>query len=150
NMRNMKEIETTTSSLSPTPAPGAERYPALDFANSAVTSPGDQVLDLLATPATASQWLIEHGLATADLELQETSAAQLRSLREHIRSLIASRIDGYPAPPEGIAAVNEALSRTPAVSLLHWEPSRGLYRAATHPTAQIIDYACAVLATDAA
>jgi predicted RNA-binding Zn ribbon-like protein len=144
----MKEVATAWRALPP--APGAERHPALDFANSAVTAPGGQVTDLLATPATAGQWLIEHDLAPAGTELRETCAAQLRSLREQIRSLIASRIAGGEAPPESVAAINDALTRAPAVSLLHWDQERGPYRAASHPTTQIVDHARAVLATDAA
>ncbi|MBB2915326.1 putative RNA-binding Zn ribbon-like protein [Streptosporangium becharense] len=132
------------------PAPGAERHLALDFANSTVALPGGQFLDFLGTPAAAGQWLVERGLAPADLGLQEMCAAQLRSLREQIRALLASRVDGRPAPSSALAAVNDALTRAPAASLLHWDPTRGLYRAASHPTTQIVDHALAVLAADAA
>ncbi|MER5465854.1 hypothetical protein ABT010_35395 [Streptomyces sp. NPDC002668] len=37
------------------PAPGAEQYPALDFANTAVALPGGQLLDLLGTPAATNK-----------------------------------------------------------------------------------------------
>ncbi|QCX74259.1 CGNR zinc finger [Streptomyces sp. YIM 121038] len=147
-MRVMKDSVTAEPDLPP--APGAEQYPALDFADSAIALPGGQFLDLLGSPAAANRWLVEHGLAPDDAGLQEMCAAQLRTLREQIRSLLASRVDGHPAPASALAAVNEALTRAPAASLLHWDPTRGLYRAASHPTAQIVEHALAALAADAA
>ncbi|MFD9903070.1 CGNR zinc finger domain-containing protein [Streptomyces sp. NPDC059063] len=134
----------------PPPAPGAERYVALDFANSAIALPGGQFLDLLGTPEAANGWLVARELAPVDAGLQEMCAAQLRTLREQIRSLLASRVDGCPAPASALAAVNEALTRAPAASLLHWDATRGLYRAASHPTTQIVEHALAALAADAA
>lgn len=134
----------------PPPAPGAEQYPALDFANSALALPGGHTLDLLATPADANRWLTGHGLAPADAGLQETCAAQLRSLRAQIRALIASRVDGHPAPANALAAVNEAMTKAPAAAPLHWDATRGLHRAAAHPTTRILEHALATLAADAA
>ncbi|WP_348541589.1 ABATE domain-containing protein [Streptomyces sp. MZ04] len=134
----------------PPPAPGAERYAALDFANSAIALPGGQFTDLLGTPAAANQWLFAHDLAPADAGLQEMCTAQLRALREQIRSLLAARVDGCPPPSSALAALNEALTRAPAATLLHWDPARGLYRAASHPTTQIVEHALATLAADAA
>lgn len=134
----------------PPPAPGADQYTALDLANSAVALPGGQFIDLLGTPPAANRWLVAHGLAPADAELRETCAARLRALREEIRSLLASRVDGHPAPAGALAALNDALTRAPAAALLHWHPERGLYRAASHPTNQILEHALAALAADAA
>ncbi|MBP2054109.1 putative RNA-binding Zn ribbon-like protein [Streptomyces griseochromogenes] len=134
----------------PPPAPGAEQHPALDLANSAVALPGGQFIDLLGTPAAADRWLVERGLAPAGTDLQETCAARLRSLREEVRSLLASRVGGHPAPAAALTAVNDALTRAPAAALLHWHPEHGLYRAASHPTTQIVEHALAALAADAA
>lgn len=139
-----------TGEQTPPPAPGAEQYPALDLANSAVTLPGGHSVDLLGSPAAADRWLVEHALAPAGADLQETCAARLRSLREEIRSLLASRVEGRPAPAGALNALNEALTRAPAAALLHWHPGRGLYRAASHPTTQIVEHALAALAADAA
>ncbi|MER7344558.1 ABATE domain-containing protein [Streptomyces aurantiacus] len=134
----------------PLPAPGAETYPALDFANSAVTLPGGRHVDFLGTPAAADQWLAEHGLAPADAGLQEMCTAQLRSLREQIRSLLASRVAALPALPAALSAVNDALIKAPAVALLHWDQKDGPYRAAPHPTTQLLDHALAALADNTA
>ncbi|QDQ09526.1 CGNR zinc finger domain-containing protein [Streptomyces spectabilis] len=132
------------------PAPGAEEHPALDLANSAIALPGGQLLDLLGSPAATSRWLAEHGLAPVDAGLQEMCAAQLRALREQIRALLAAHVDGHPAPASALGAVNEALTRAPAASLLHWDATRGLYRAPSHPVTQIVEHALAALAADAA
>ncbi|MFI9254802.1 CGNR zinc finger domain-containing protein [Streptomyces sp. NPDC053069] len=132
------------------PAPGAEQHPALDLANSAPALPGGHVLDLLGTPGAANRWLAERGLAPADAGLREMCVAQLRSLREQVRALIASRVDGHPAPAGALAAVNEAMTKAPATPLLHWDPVRGLHRAVSHPTTQILEHALAALAADAA
>ncbi|WP_335939843.1 CGNR zinc finger domain-containing protein [Streptomyces sp. PTD5-9] len=134
----------------PPPASGAEEYPALDFANSAVALPGGQRVDLLGTPASANQWLAEHGLAPVDAGLQEMCTAQLRSLREQIRSLFACRVAGLPALPAALSAVNDALIRTPTVALLRWDESNGPYRAVPHPVTQLVEHALAALAADAA
>ncbi len=132
------------------PAPGAERYPALALANTAVALPGGRSADLLATPADARDWLVDRGLAPAGADLREHCAGRLRALRERIRALLAARTDGRPAPAEALAALNAALTLAPAASLLHWSPDRGLYRAAAHPTTQIVEHALAALAADAA
>ncbi|WEO96044.1 ABATE domain-containing protein [Streptomyces sp. FXJ1.172] len=150
-MRRVTEsVRETDRPVPPPPAPGAERHPALDLANSAVTLPGGQHVDLLDTPAAAQDWLVRRGLAPADADLRETCATRLRALRERIRALLAARAEDRPAPADALEAVNEALTRAPAASLLHWSPGRGLYRAAAHPTTQIVEHALAALAADAA
>ncbi|MFF0161555.1 CGNR zinc finger domain-containing protein [Streptomyces sp. NPDC005263] len=132
------------------PAPGAEQYAALDFANSVIALPGGQILDFLDTPATTKQWLMDRGLAPVDVDIQEMCAARSRALREQIRALLASRVDDLPAPVGALAALNDALTKAPAASLLRWDPERGLYRAPSHPTTQIVDHALASLAADTA
>ncbi|WP_367825570.1 CGNR zinc finger domain-containing protein [Streptomyces sp. LMG1-1-1.1] len=133
-----------------TPAPGAEEYLALDFVNSAIALPGGHYVDLLGTPAATNQWLTEHGLAPADAGVQEMCATQLRSLREHIRSLFAARVAGLPALPGALSAVNDALSKAPTAALLHWDENNGPYRATPCPTNEILDRAMATLAANAA
>lgn len=147
-MRLMEE--TPIDDLAVPPAPGAEQYPALDLANSAVALTGGQFADLLGTPAAANRWLFRHGLAPADAGIQETCASQLRSLREQIRALLAARVAGQPAPGDALDAVNRAMTKAPAAALLRWDPARGLQRVAAHPVNQILDHALAVLAGDAA
>jgi predicted RNA-binding Zn ribbon-like protein len=132
------------------PAPGAEQYLALDFVNSALALPGGQFIDHLGTPRSANQWLAGHDLAPIDAGIQEMCAAQLRSLREHIRSLFAARVAGIPALPAALNAVNDALSRVPTAALLYWDEKTGPYRATACPVNEILDRALATLATNAA
>ncbi|GAA0529673.1 hypothetical protein GCM10011581_29950 [Saccharopolyspora subtropica] len=143
----MEETVTTDAALPP--APGEEQYPCLALANSAIALPGGHT-DLLATPAKTNHWLTEHGLAPVDIDMREMCAAQLRSLREQIRSLFASATAGLPALPAALAAVNDALTRVPTAPLLLWDHKNGPYRAAPHPTTEIVDHALATLAANAA
>ncbi|MCQ4040807.1 CGNR zinc finger domain-containing protein [Streptantibioticus rubrisoli] len=150
-MRSVKETATGKPvHPAPPPAPGAEQYRALDFANTALALPGGQFLDLLGSPEAAKRWLAERDLAPSDAELHEVCAARLRALRDQLRELLTSRIDARPAPDNALRAVNDALVGAPAVALLRWDPEQGLHRVQAHPTDQIVDHALAVLAADAA
>ncbi|WP_067828772.1 ABATE domain-containing protein [Actinomadura kijaniata] len=144
----MSELPTADSVLPP--APGAEQYLALDFVNSVIALPGGQFVDLLGTPAAVNRWLAERGLAPEDAGVQEMCATQLRSLREQVRGLFASRVAGVPALPAALAAVNDALTRAPTAPLLYWDDKDGPYRAVPCPTNEILDRALAVLAANAA
>ena len=132
------------------PAPGAEQYPSLALVNSVIALPGGHFVDQLGTPAAANEWLVERGLAPVDAGMREMCAAQLRSLREQVRSLFDSRVAALPALPAALTAVNDALTRVPTAPLLQWDEKDGPYRAATHPTTEIVDHALATLAADAA
>lgn len=132
------------------PAPGAEQYLALAFANTAIALPGGQFVDQLGTPADATHWLAEHGLAPPDTGLQELCAAQIRSLREQVRILFAAGSGEQPPPPAALAAVNDALTKAPTAALLHWDPVHGWCRTTPHPITQIVEHALATLAANAA
>ncbi|MEV0255057.1 CGNR zinc finger domain-containing protein [Streptomyces sp. NPDC050732] len=131
-------------------APGEAAHPALALANSAVALPGGHTFDFLGTPAQAEQWLARRDLAPVGAGLAEVCATQLRSLREQIRSLLASRVAEQPALPAAVAAVNDAMTRVPTASLLVWDERSGPYRATPHPTTAIVEHALAVVAADAA
>ncbi|MCM3804983.1 ABATE domain-containing protein [Streptomyces sp. DR7-3] len=134
----------------PPPAQGEEEHLSLALANSAIALPGGHTIDLLGTPAQTNRWLTERGLAPVDAGMREMCAAQLRSLREQIRSLFASRAEGLPALPAAITAINDAMTRVPTAPLLRWDDKTGPYRTAPHPTTAIVDHALAALAADAA
>ncbi|MFF1711941.1 CGNR zinc finger domain-containing protein [Streptomyces sp. NPDC058268] len=130
-------------------APGEAEHPSLALANSAVALPGGHTADLLGTPARAEQWLAQRDLAPADAGLAEVCAALLRSLREQVRSLLASRVAGQAALPAAVTAINDAMTRVPTASLLLWD-EKGPYRATPHPTTAIVEHALAAIAADAA
>ncbi|GGT23880.1 hypothetical protein GCM10010271_28940 [Streptomyces kurssanovii] len=132
------------------PAQGEEEHLSLALANSAMALPGGHTIDLLGTPAQANHWLTAHGLAPVEVGMREMCATQVRSLREQIRSLFASRAAGLPAIPAAVTAVNDAMTRVPTAPLLQWDDKNGPYRATPHPTTAIVDHALATLAADAA
>jgi predicted RNA-binding Zn ribbon-like protein len=147
-MRIMKEVMVAEPVLGP--APGAERYVAIDFVNTTMALPGGQFVDLLAAPEAVNRWLAEHGLAPVDAGLREVCAARLRAMRDHVRTLFAARVAGEPARPEAVAAVNDALNRAPTAALLHWDGADGPYRAVRPSPDQALDRALAALADNAA
>jgi predicted RNA-binding Zn ribbon-like protein len=132
------------------PAPGAEQYVALAFVNTAIALPGGRFTDLVGTPDAATRWLVEQGFAPPGTGLREMCAAQIRSLREQVRVLFASRSCAEPAPQSALDAVNDALSKAPTAALLRWDPVQGLCRTAPHPVTQIVEHALAALAANAA
>ncbi|MFK8851725.1 CGNR zinc finger domain-containing protein [Streptomyces sp. Ac-502] len=147
-MRSMEEFAMEEAALPS--APGEAEHPALALANSAVALPGGHTADLLSTPARAEQWLAQRDLAPDGAGLAEVCATQLRSLREQVRSLLASRVAGQPALPAAVTAINDAMTRVPTASLLLWDEKTGPYRATPHPTTAIVEHALAVIAADAA
>ncbi|MFE9137630.1 CGNR zinc finger domain-containing protein [Streptomyces sp. NPDC007355] len=132
------------------PAPGADRYRCLDFADTATTLPAGQSYDLLAAPESAMRWLATHNLTTPDVQLYEVCAQRMRTLRTHIRALFTARVDTTTPPEESLRAVNEALTAVPTAPLLAWDGAQGLRRIQAHPTDQAVNHALAVLAADAA
>ncbi len=147
-MRSMEE--SVTEQPAPPPAQGEEEHPSLALANTAIAMPGGRTFDLLGTPAQTNHWLAQRGLAPVDAGMREMCAAQLRSLREQVRSLFAARVDGVPALPAAVTAVNDAMTRVPTAPLLRWDDRTGPYRTTPHPTTAIVDLALATLAADAA
>ncbi|CAM5619787.1 hypothetical protein SBADM41S_04746 [Streptomyces badius] len=132
------------------PAPGADRYRSLDFADTAASLPAGQSYDLLAAPQSAMRWLAAHELTAPDVQLYEVCAQRMRTLRAHIRALFAARVDTTTPPEESLRAVNEALTAVPTAPLLAWDGAQGLRRVQAHPTDQAVNHALATLAADAA
>ncbi|MEV6617102.1 ABATE domain-containing protein [Streptomyces sp. NPDC051051] len=132
------------------PAPGADRYRSLDFADTAATLPAGQSYDLLAAPESAMNWLATHDLTAPDVQLYEVCAERMRTLRGHVRALLAARVDGTAPPEESLRAVNEALTAVPTAPLLAWDGAQGLRRVQAHPTDQAVNHALATIAADAA
>jgi predicted RNA-binding Zn ribbon-like protein len=132
------------------PAPGADRYRSLDFADTAVTLPAGQSYDLLAAPESAMRWLATHDLTTPGVQLYEVCAQRMRTLRAHVRTLFGARIDATTPPEESLHAVNEALTAVPTAPLLTWDGDQGLRRIQAHPTDRAVNHALATLAADAA
>jgi predicted RNA-binding Zn ribbon-like protein len=133
----------------PPPAPGAAEHPALDLVNSVILVPGGGTVDALATPETATAWLVERDLAPSGAPLQEYCASRLTGLRGQIRDLFHSVVADEAPPAEVLEGVNTALRLAPATEVLRWEPDQGLVRVAAHPVTQVVEYAMSALAADA-
>ncbi|MFI2508758.1 ABATE domain-containing protein [Streptomyces sp. NPDC018972] len=132
------------------PAPGADRYRSLDFADTVATLPADQSYDLLAAPESAMRWLAAHDLTAPDVRLYEVCARRMRTLRGHVRALFGARVEGTAPPEQSLRAVNEALTAVPTAPLLAWDGPQGPRRVQAHPTDQAVSHALATLAADAA
>ncbi|MFF9488372.1 CGNR zinc finger domain-containing protein [Streptomyces sp. NPDC014676] len=141
-------VDSTPTALPP--APGADRYRSLDFADTTAALPAGRRYDLLATPESAMRWLAAHGLTAPDVKLYEVCAQRMRTLRGHVRALFAARVDGTAPPEQSLRAVNEALTAVPTAPLLAWDGARGPRRVQAHPTDQAVGHALAALAADAA
>ncbi|MBH5337618.1 ABATE domain-containing protein [Streptomyces pactum] len=132
------------------PAPGADRYRSLDFADTTATLPAGHSYDLLAVPASAMRWLAVHDLTTPDIQLYDVCTRRMRALRVHVRALFTARVEGTAPPAESLGAVNDALIAVPTAPLLAWDGTQGPRRVQAHPTDQAVGHALATLAADAA
>lgn len=141
-------IPSTPHAELPPPAPGAAEHRALDLANSVVQVPGGGTVDALATPATASAWLVERHLAPPGASLQEYCTSRLTGLRGQIRELLHSVSAGTAPSPEVLEGINAALRLAPVTEVLRWEPDRGLVRESVHPATQVVEHAMSALAAD--
>ncbi|MFI0240579.1 ABATE domain-containing protein [Streptomyces sp. NPDC016845] len=144
-------MQATERAVAPLPpAPGADRYLSVDFADTATTLPGGNAYDVLAAPDSAMSWLAGHDLTPPDVRVYDTCAHRMRTLRRHVRALFAARVEGHVPPERSVRALNEALTRVPTAPLLAWDAAQGPHRAPAHPTDQAVNHALATLAADAA
>ncbi|MGJ9403316.1 CGNR zinc finger domain-containing protein [Arthrobacter sp. KK5.5] len=131
------------------PAPGADEHPSLALINSAAQLPGDRRIDELSSPAAATAWMVERGLASPEAAVQEYCRGRLAGLRDDLRSVFAAHVTGGAPDARSLEAVNRALSSAPGALLLRHDPAAGFTRTAAHPVTQIVEHAMAVIAEDA-
>lgn len=62
--------------------------------NSVIRLPGDVVVDAIETPADATSWLIERGLAAEGSMLESYCQNRLLGMREDLREAFAAAVDG--------------------------------------------------------
>jgi hypothetical protein len=67
----------------------------------------------LNTPDQLRDWFAEHGLMRADARLEPTDLAVARSIREGLRSVLASHA-AHPADAAAVQALNHALAEVPS------------------------------------
>lgn len=132
------------------PAPGADRYRSLDFADTAAHLAAGQSYDQLASPASATRWLTARDLIGPDVRVYEICTQRMRTLRTHVRALFAARVDGTVPPEASLHALNTALTAVPTAPLLAWDEAEGPHRVQEHPTDEAVNHVLAALAADAA
>ncbi|MHC5560884.1 CGNR zinc finger domain-containing protein (plasmid) [Kocuria sp. U4B] len=120
----------------------------MSLSNSAgrIGDPGDR--DQLETPSQATTWMIEHGLATPEAELQEYCSRRLRDFREAVRSVLHATVSGSPPAHGAVEAVNSALTHTPALTVLTWDSAAGFHGEQEHPATQAVEHAMSLMAAD--
>lgn len=129
------------------PATGEELHSAIALANSGLETPC-QLTDQLATPDLAVQWMVRHGLAAPDAEIQEYCHNRLRTFRSAVGVVMAAATAGGHPEAEALRAVNDALTANPVQSLLGWSEARGFEEVQVHPSTQAVEHAIHLVALD--
>ncbi|MEV6924604.1 ABATE domain-containing protein [Dactylosporangium sp. NPDC051485] len=126
---------------------------ALDLVNTVANGPDGDVVDLLASPATAAAWLdAQHALGRlTDARAGDLDLVALRQLRAHITGCVEQVRQGSAPPPESLAALNDALRAAPACPRIGWngttvtitiarsgDPRRDLCAELAHAAAQLL------------
>ncbi len=132
------------------PSPGVDKHPSLALVASAGELPGSRLFDDLGTPDATAKWLIGQGLAGADSVLYDTCQGRLASLRTAVREVFVARIQQTSPSSNSLQALNDALTNAPGALRLRYDPVAGFARSTEHPATQVVEYAMAVIAEDAA
>lgn len=134
----------------PSPAPGAAEHPSLALVNSAGGSSGGKRFDELATPESATGWIVAHDLAAPDAQLRGQCRGRLAELRDAVRDIMTAHLEGVEPRGESVRVVNDAFTSTPGAMRLHFAPGTGFIRVAEHPATQVVEHVMAVIAEDTA
>ncbi|MBD7956833.1 ABATE domain-containing protein [Microbacterium sp. Sa4CUA7] len=132
------------------PAPGDAEHPSLALANSAGASSGGRRFDELATPESATGWIVAHDLAAPDVHLRGQCQGRLTELRDAVRDIMTAHLEGVEPTGESVRVLNDALTSAPGAMRLHFQPGIGFIRVPEHPATQVVEHVMAVIAEDAA
>lgn len=132
------------------PAPGTDDHASLALVDTVVVLSRGHRVDELGNPAAATTWLVERGLVPDDAMLLEHCQGKLTSLRQDLRTLFDRFLEGKDPDQGALDRINAAITTVPAAPLLHHVPGRGLQRVQQHPVTQLVEYAMAHIAKDAA
>ena len=132
------------------PAPGVDDHPSLRLVDSAGELPGGKRFDELATPESATAWVIAHDLAAPQALLYEYCRGRLVGLRDAVRDLMTAQVNGSAPGRESVRALNDALTSAPGAMRLQFEQGAGFVRSAEHPATQVLEHVMAAIAEDAA
>lgn len=132
------------------PAPGVDEHPSLALVDSAGKLPGGKQLDELATPESATAWVVALDLAAPEALLYEHCRGRLVGLRDAVRDLMTAHVAGSAPGRESVRVLNDALTSAPGAMRLRFEPGTGFVRSAEHPATQVVEHVMAAIAEDAA
>lgn len=130
------------------PAPGEDVHPALALANSAGRIGAGTDEDLLVTSVQTTAWMVEHGLASPEAEIQEYCSNRLRGFRALVREVLQAVV-AEAAPGHGaVDAINRALKQSPAADVLAWDETSGFHRRPDYPATRAVEHAMSTIAAD--
>ncbi len=130
--------------------PGVSEHPSLALANSVVGKVSDRELDELATPARATEWLLNRNLISSEVVLHEHCRGRLVAFRENLRALFEAQVTGGVPGLETIEALNRALSNAPGAMLLKFDVVSRFTRGVDHPATLVVEHVMATVGDDAA
>jgi predicted RNA-binding Zn ribbon-like protein len=135
--------------LSPPPAPGEDRSPALALVNTEIEPRGQRV-DLLPDGVALSCWLGQHGLRVGRRgRVGGENLARIQELRSAIRLAFTARAAGQAPPRRAIATINTAAGLVGSAVALRWTEAGPQRETVWAPDATAADRALAQLAADA-
>lgn len=132
----------------PPGAPGEESWAALALVNSRHAG-GQGVIDELATPEMAAEWLRRRRLLPSGAVLGEGEAERVRGVRSVVRAMFRARIDRVVPDPAVLDSLTVALRGSPGAPGLRWTAAEGPSREWLPLGGSPIDGACGALARDA-
>lgn len=130
------------------PAPGEEVHPSLALANSSGRQDDPEEGDLLRTPERATQWMIERNLTAPDVALYEYCSNRLRDFRRAVRDVLGAATTGTSPDEQAVAAINEAMTQLPSVTLLAWDSRQGFHGRQKFAETQAVEQALSAIAAD--
>lgn len=130
------------------PAPGEEVHPSLALANSSGRQNDPEKGDLLHTPERATQWMIQRNLTAPDVALYEYCSNRLRAFRHAVRDVLGAAVTGASPDGQAIAAINEAMTQIPSVTLLTWDDQHGFHGRQKYAETQAVEQALSTIAAD--
>jgi predicted RNA-binding Zn ribbon-like protein len=105
--------------VGPPAAPGEESSLAVALANTSRTR-GRSAIDAIATREELASWLLEHNLVTRKPMISDADVTRFHALRDAIRTLLRSAVDGQRPPAGAVLTVNQASAAAPSALQLDW------------------------------
>jgi predicted RNA-binding Zn ribbon-like protein len=90
---------------------------ALDYV-ATVAERGTTQLEHLLTPEDLAEWIAQAAIVDGRVAVTPAGLERAKAVREALFALVAAAIDGEPAPPDALRAVNEAAAAPPPTPAL--------------------------------